>query len=96
MLQIFCLMVCGRGLDDAARNYLFRAAAEMIKKNDTRRLIRTDEFNGIIRTDFESVPLGSVFGIVFYAEIESSVGRTNVNYIIRAKDLDMALDEDYG
>ncbi len=94
MFEIFCLMVSGFGLTDRMRTQLFRAAKTMVENGKQKQPIKNDDFEASIRTDFKYTGLGSFYGILFIAEVESDRGETKVTYIVRTKDLEKVnLDE---
>ncbi len=88
MPQIICIMVSGFSLTVAMRDQLVFRAVEMYKMNKSKQIIKADDFEGMVQTDFRHVALGGVSGINFSAEIESTRGKIFVRYLVRVNDLE--------
>ncbi len=84
---LFCVMLQGRALTDQARNALVKAACELFQKEKAEKKIKTKDLDGKVKTDGQYAGMGSVFGMRFYADIESEGGRSKVDFIVRTQDL---------
>ncbi len=92
--SIFCVMLTGSALTDGARNSLLRAACEMFQKGRNEKKIKTESVEGKVKTDGRYSGLGSVYGMMFYADIESENGRSKIDFIVRTQDLVFVEDLD--
>jgi hypothetical protein len=84
--QIVCLMVSGRPLTGELRGCLYRVAREMMKcgwQKEVYVVSEEPDFQGTVRTDFETRNMGSICGIEFTAEVNAPSGKTNVRYLVR-------------
>jgi len=87
--QIVCLMVRNISLTATARSFLLSTAKRMAPAGETRRLIKCEEFEGLVTTDGASARLGSFGGTAFKAEIETNRGKGLIHFIV---DLDVEYD----
>lgn len=92
MQQIFCLMVSGPGLTAGINTALMLAAKDMYLEGARKKAIRGDTFEGLLTTDFNYVSLGSLSGLNFHATIEVGRGKTEADFIVRARDLEFVDD----
>ncbi len=69
----------------------------MIKDNSEKQSVKTDEFEGMVQTNFETVVIGSVCGFLFFAELDvdtdtdTSESTTKVKYLV--PDIDFDVDQ---
>lgn len=85
--MIYCFMLTGKSLSDAARTALFNAAVAMSEKGEHRRKIVHDDVVAIVTSDYEAVQIGSLAGYAFEADVVSEKGKSWVKYIIQTDDL---------
>ncbi|MDO8424736.1 MAG: hypothetical protein Q7S70_02235 [bacterium] len=95
MFEIFCLMVEGGALTDSMRRCLFRGAQLLVENKERKLRVKNEDIEGVIETNFEATGFGSVYGILFTAEVWSDKGKSRPRYIVRTRDLEM-VDPDEG
>lgn len=89
MGTIYCLMNHGPGLTELIRQILFDTAQEMVRRDLKRKLVRNDDFEGVVTTNKDWARMGGVSGYVFRAVVESEAGvENNVSYLVRPADLE--------
>lgn len=84
--KIFCILTSGQPLTEKVRDVLFENACDMIAEENEYQEIKGRDYAGVIKTDFETVSLGTAVGIVFDAAIEFNGKKTTVQYIVRGSD----------
>lgn len=87
--MISCLMSSNVSLSDEDRELLFRTACTMIEGGFARKKISSDWIEGVVETSFEVASIGSIVGILFKAQVETSLGVGKVGYIVRLGDVQM-------
>lgn len=84
--ELYCLMVRQVSLNKRMRNSLIVTAAEILRRHDgedaDREPVRDDDMEGVVMTRFRIACIGSIAGIAFSAEVETSLGRGRVEFII--------------
>jgi len=85
--MIYCFMLTGKSISDAARTALFNAAVAMAKNGQNRRKVVHDDVTAIVDTDFEAMQIGTLAGYAFEAEIWTEKGKSWVRYIVQTQDL---------
>lgn len=93
MHKIYCLMFSGKSLSGTVSEALYQAAVYCVRKECNKRKVIHDDVEGLVQTDFETMIIGSVAGIIFNAEIDCINGSTKVTYIVSENDIDD--DEEY-
>jgi hypothetical protein len=73
-------------VSDDTRDALFQAAYVMIKSGQRRRKFRTNESEGLVKTQFRSLVFVGTAGIEFNATVESGSGSLTVSYLVRKRD----------
>ncbi len=86
-LQIFCTMLSGRPLNDAAREWLLKTACKLYQEGNLTKKFKTEYIEGRLTTRGEYVSLGAVYGMMFYGVVETEVGKSKVDFIVRVQDL---------
>ena len=77
------------GLNDYMRTRLFEIAREMYLKKKEQARLKEDRFEAVVKTELKYSGIGSIYGVMFTAEIESDeTGRTNAAYIVCTHDLE--------
>ena len=87
MPQVYCMMRSGKPLTSFALDVLFLAAQRMFHQEKDRILVVHDDCNGFVRTDWESSEVGGICGVVFYAEVVTTCGATEVEFLARMADM---------
>jgi hypothetical protein len=81
MFKWACLMVSGMPLRDEVRTALALAALRMIKSGENHRAVKSEDCEGIIRTEFRESFFGSFSGVIFEADVESEKGHTKTRFL---------------
>jgi len=80
-------MFSGAPLRDSLRSVLFSVARDMIEQKQSRQVIHSDFMEGEVITQAQTHVMGGVTGVKFHAHVEWELGKTTVDYIVRAGDL---------
>ena len=64
----------------------------MFRKGESRKSIKTTDYEALLQTSFQYGVLGSVGGTRFSAVVETGGGKGAVEFIIRDGDLDQILE----
>ena len=78
----FIFLVPDSRLSKPECDYLARQANQMYFRNETRRNLATDFFEGVISTEGRYDSLGCFSGQRFDAELNTLKGKVNVRFII--------------
>ncbi|MFZ6015130.1 MAG: hypothetical protein ACOYUZ_02115 [Patescibacteria group bacterium] len=84
--KIYCLMTGGLYLTEEICDILMYTAMYMIRDKSDKRNFKIQTAEGRVTTQFEPASLGGIGGYLFEAEIEVSVGKRNISFIVRSGD----------
>lgn len=88
--MIYCLMTAGIQVSAVVADLLFDAAVQMMHKGTPKLVVRNDDMDGVVETNFERVEFADICGIKFDAMVQTVQGTGNVRFIARGEDLDAA------
>ena len=88
--MIYCLMVSGLPISPLLRNVLYNLAFEMAERRKTKRTFKANEYDGQISTDYRESWIGTVYGTLFSARVDTNAGSTCAEFLIN---LDVATTE---
>ncbi len=84
--ELVCVMVKNLCLTGEDRDLLFETARDMLRarprKDATRRTVKTDKLEGVVKTELKQACLGTFVGIMFTAEVETDMGKGSVRYLV--------------
>jgi hypothetical protein len=83
IFNLVCLALKGASLTEEIGNQLVLSASEMLEKGSEKLSIASDHFEGVITTGYKWSSIGTFSGIKFKAEIESDLGKTDVDFILK-------------
>lgn len=78
------LLLTGLPLSENAQNDICYAMARAQKKSFD---LRTDEMEGRIETNWSTGGMGHIWGIMFSAKMDTTLGTTTIRFIISTTDL---------
>ncbi len=87
---MYCIMWTGVSLSEAACDALFQAACDCVRDEKHEKKVYNDDVIGVVHTDFDFGMTGTIGGILFEGEIETSEGDTQVKYLVQRHDLENA------
>lgn len=88
-------MASGVSLTPRMADILFDTACLMLKKGEGRKIVRDEELEGEIRTNFDERVLGAIGGVEFRATIETEMGTGSVKYLVRPIDAERRNELDW-
>lgn len=90
--QIYCMMNSGKPLTDEVRQVLLINACDMAEAGNEFQKVKGRRYEGVIKSDLESLSYAGLSIILFEAEITCpEIGFTKVRYGVRTQDLDEGL-----
>lgn len=90
--RIFCLMFSGKSLTDKISEVLFINAHDMVEEGTTKRRVKGRDYDGVITSDLQAIAAFGTTGVVFSAQIGTTQGDTDVQYLVRVGDLDQPIE----
>lgn len=86
--SIYCVMSRGDiSLTDEIRRELLRGAMLLAQKKENSARLKKEDFEAFITTSFREVSPGAIYGPIFTANVSTNEGVTEVEYIVRTRDL---------
>lgn len=79
--MIHCLLFSGIPLNDEIRNLLFYTAQEMFSDKVAYQEVKNLWCEGYLKTDWKVSGMGTSYGTVFEAYLETNKGTTTVSFI---------------
>jgi hypothetical protein len=87
MLNCYCYYFTGGWATPEARDMIFLAATEMLRRNKEKELVKGETFEAIVTTKFTPGLLGTVSGFIFTAEGEGDYGKIEAKFLVQPNHL---------
>lgn len=85
---LYCVMLAGKRLPSNVAGELIKQADILFRDRKKQRKIKGDGFEGVLKTQRQTVLLSSIAGILFKSTIECEEGTIRVHFLVTANDLE--------